>query len=94
MRARLCGLVMALAFGALLVSADDEPPKTVKPDPLVTKLEKVQTELLEATALVTSLQRRLRACDTERTDAQARLVLLRDDNLRLADELDAVRKGS
>ncbi len=95
---RLC-LASVVTIGICAVAAtappvEIEPAKAVKADPSVTKLEQCQAELAECKKLVTALQRRLQAIDSERRDAQDKLVLLRDDNLRLTEELEAAtRKG-
>lgn len=70
---------------ALCLQSADPPAK-----PFVASTDEtpaLRKQLTEATATISALQRRLRAIDQERQEAQGRIVLLVDENLRLTEEL-------
>lgn len=81
-------LAAVAMIGLCAVASSVEPH--AKAEPLI---KEVQAKLSQSELLVAVLQRRLKATDDERIEAQVRLVLMRDEIARLNDELESARKG-
>lgn len=91
----LLAISVCLLAGLVAIHADDAKP-VPKPAATVTATDEaaLRAEFNQARLTIAALQRRLKAVDQERQEAQNRVVLLLDDNLRLADELAALRNRS